>query len=90
SFAVFAVVGNLAMGLSPMLWGLMIDILSGREWGWLGIEWNEDTIYFTGVAAVLLLTVLATVRLEEPHAARLNEFLIDLIRNSPLRYWMRN
>jgi len=42
------------------------------------------------VAAVLLLTALATVRLEEPKAARLNEFLIDLIRHSPLRYWMRS
>ena len=89
-FAVFAVVGNMAMGLSPMLWGLMIDILSGREWGWLGVEWNEYTIYFAGVAAVLMLTALATVRLEEAKAARLNEFLIDLIRHSPLRYWMRN
>ena len=28
--------------------------------------------------------------LEEPTAARLNEFLIDLIRHSPLRYWMRS
>jgi MFS family permease len=89
-FAVFAVVGNMAMGLSPMLWGLMIDILSGRKWGWLGVEWNEYTIYFAGVAAVLMLTALATVRLEEAKAARLNEFLIDLIRHSPLRYWMRN
>ena len=89
-FAVFAVVGNLAMGLSPMLWGLMIDILSGRKWDWLGIEWNEYTVYFVGVAAVLMLTALATIRLEEAKAARLNEFLIDLIRHSPLRYWMRN
>ena len=68
----------------------MIDILSGRESVWLGIEWNEYTVYFAGVAAVLLLTALATVRLEEPKAARLNEFLIDLIRHSPLRYWLRS
>ena len=46
--------------------------------------------YFAGVAAVLMLTALATVPLEEANAARLNEFLIDLIRHSPLRYWMRN
>ncbi len=89
-FAVFAVVGNLGMGVSPTLWGVMIDILSGRKWDWLGIEWNEYTIYFSGVAVVLMLTALATMRLEEPKAARLNEFLIDLIRHSPLRYWMRS
>ena len=89
-FAVFAVVGGVAMGMSPTLWGLMIDIFSGWESDWLGIEWNEYTLYFAGVAAVLLLTALATVRLEEPKAARLNEFLIDLIRHSPQRYWMRS
>ncbi len=89
-FAVFAVVGNLAMGMSPTLWGLMIDLLSGRDVVWLGIEWNEYTVYFAGVAGVLLLTTLATVRLEETKAARLNEFLIDLIRHSPLRYWIRD
>ena len=89
-FAVFAVVGGVAMGMSPTLWGLMIDIFSGSESDWFSIEWNEYTIYFTGVAGVLLLTALATMRLEEPRAARLNEFLIDLIRHSPLRYWMRS
>ena len=89
-FAVFAVVGGVAMGMSPTLWGLMIDIFSGWESDWLSIEWNEYTIYFTGVAGVLLLTALATMRLEESRAARLNEFLIDLIRHSPLRYWMRS
>jgi len=89
-FAVFAVVGGVAMGMSPTLWGLMIDIFSGSESDWFSIEWNEYTIYFTGVAGVLLLTALATMRLEESRAARLNEFLIDLIRHSPLRYWMRS
>jgi len=89
-FAVYAVVGGVAMGMSPTLWGLMIDIFSGSESDWFSIEWNEYTIYFTGVAGVLLLTALATMRLEEPRAARLNEFLIDLIRHSPLRYWMRS
>ena len=88
-FAVFAVVGNLAMGISPTLWGVMIDVLSASEGVWLGIEWNEYTIYFAGVAVVLFLTVAATVRLEEAKAARMNEFFLDLIRHSPLRSWIR-
>ena len=85
----FAVVGNLAMGISPTLWGVMIDVLSASEGVWLGIEWNEYTIYFAGVAVVLFLTVAATVRLEEAKAARMNEFFLDLIRHSPLRSWIR-
>jgi len=89
-FAVYAVVGNLAMGISPTLWGLMIDLLSAKEDIWLGIEWNEYTIYFVGVALVLFMTALATIRLEENKAAKLNELFIDLIRHSPLRSWIRN
>ena len=89
-FAVYAVVGNLAMGISPTLWGLMIDFLSAKEDVFLGIEWNEYTIYFFGVALVLLMTTLATIRLEENKAANLNELFLDLIRHSPLRSWMRN
>ena len=89
-FAVFAVVGNLAMGISPTLWGLMIDLLSAKEDIWMGIEWNEYTIYFVGVSLVLFMTALATMRLEENKAAKLNELFIDLIRHSPLRSWIRN
>jgi MFS family permease len=89
-FAVYAVVGNLAMGISPTLWGLMIDLLSTKENMWLGIEWNEYTIYFTSVALALFMTALATIRLEENKAANLNELFIDLIRHSPLRSWIRN
>ena len=68
----------------------MIDLLSTKENMWLGIEWNEYTIYFTSVALALLMTALATIRLEENKAANLNELFIDLIRHSPLRSWIRN
>ena len=68
----------------------MIDSLSTKENMWLGIEWNEYTIYFTAVALALFMTALATIRLEENKAANLNELFIDLIRHSPLRSWIRN
>ncbi|MBK27659.1 MAG: hypothetical protein CMO77_02375 [Verrucomicrobiales bacterium] len=89
-FAVYAVVGNLAMGISPTLWGVMIDMLSGNKEAWMGVEWNEYTIYFTSVAAVLFITGAATIRLEENKAAKLNELFIDLIRHSPFRSWIRS
>ncbi|MED6313766.1 MAG: hypothetical protein VX704_01895, partial [Verrucomicrobiota bacterium] len=57
---------------------------------WLGIEWNEYTLYFSGVALMMLVTGLATFRLEEARAVRLNELFLDLIRHSPLRSWLRN
>jgi len=33
---------------------------------------------------------MATLRLEETKAARLNELFLDLVRHSPLRSWLRN
>ena len=79
-----------AMGISPTLWGVMIDVTSASKAVWLGIEWNEYTLYFAGVAGVLMLTALTTIRLEEAKAARLNELFLDLVRHSPLRSWLRN
>ena len=84
------VVGNLAMGLSPTLWGVMIDVMSASKSIWLGVEWKiEYTLYFAGVAVVFLLTTMATLRLEETIAARLNELFLDLVRHSPLRVGSR-
>ena len=68
----------------------MIDGMSASKSIWLWVEWNEYARYFAGVALVLLLTTVATLRLEEAKAARLNELFLDLVRHSPLRSWLRN
>ncbi|GIT38703.1 MAG: hypothetical protein Ct9H300mP7_6240 [Verrucomicrobiota bacterium] len=90
-FAVFAVVGGVAMGMSPTLWGLMIDIFSG--WSRIGLVLSGMNTPFTSPESrgcSCSRALWAPMRLGEPRAARLNEFLIDLIRHSPLRYWMRS
>jgi uncharacterized membrane protein affecting hemolysin expression len=57
---------------------------------WLGLEWNQFSLYFAALIGVLLASTLLVRRLEEKEAAPLNQFIADLIRNSPLRYWLRN
>ena len=56
---------------------------------WLGLEWNQFSIYFTALLVVLLATAVQVLRVEEQKAARLNELVLDLLRNNPLREWMR-
>jgi MFS family permease len=88
-FAMYSVVGSLTMGLLPILWGLLIDLLQPVAVKWLGLEWNQYSIYFAGVMGVIIVGLVLVKKVEEPKAARLEEFVLDLIRNSPLRSWLR-
>ena len=49
-FALFSVVGSLVLGLSPILWGLMIDALSRVHHVWHGFEVNAFSLFFAAVA----------------------------------------
>ena len=88
-FALYSVVGSLAIGIFPILWGILIDALTGVKVNWLGLEWNQFSIYFTALLVVLLATAVQVLRVEEKKAAHLNELVSDLLRNNPLREWMR-
>jgi hypothetical protein len=85
----YSVVGSLTMGLLPILWGLLIDLLQPVAVKRLGLEWNQYSIYFAGVMGVIIVGLVLVKKVEEPKAARLEEFVLDLIRNSPLRSWLR-
>ncbi len=88
-FALYSVVGSLAIGIFPILWGILIDALSAVDVPWLGLRWNQFSIYFTAVLGVLMVTAMMVQRVEEQKAAQLNEMFRDLLRNNPLREWMR-
>ena len=88
-FALFSVVGSLAVGIFPILWGVMIDALESTRIDWLGLQWNQFSIYFAGLLGVLLVLTVLVARLNEEKAANLNELMRDFIRNNPLRDWMR-
>jgi hypothetical protein len=83
------VVGSLAVGIFPVFWGILIDALTGVKMNWLGLEWNQYSIYFAALLLVLAIVVIQVMRVEEKKAANLNELFRDLIRHNPLRVWMR-
>ena len=67
----------------------MIDALESTRIDWLGLQWNQFSIYFAGLLGVLLVLAVLVARLSEEKAANLNELMRDFIRNNPLRDWLR-
>ena len=88
-FAIYSVVLNVTLGLTPILWGLLIDALSGLQVNWHGFEWNRYSLFFTAVGLAFLVALRFTRRLEEPAAASMEKLLRELLIQSPQRVWVR-
>jgi MFS family permease len=87
--AIYSVVNNVTLGLSPIAWGLLIDAVGSHAPTWLGVEWNRYTIFFAAAAVVFTITLAISRRLDEPHAASLEELLREILIQSPQRFWLR-
>ena len=88
-FALFSVVGSLTLGLSPIVWGLMIDALHAIRFHALGVEWNRFSLFFAAVWLAFLGVLALCRRLEEPEAASMEELLRDILIETPQRVWVR-
>ena len=88
-FALFSVVASLAMGISPILWGVFIDALRGLDCVWHGFGINRYSLFFAAVGLVFSVTFGFCQRLEEPKAASMEALLRDLLIHSPQRVWVR-
>jgi len=88
-FAIYSVVANVALGLAPIAWGLLIDLVGARAPHWLGLEWNRFALFFAAAAAVFLVTLGLSRRLEEPKAVSMEALLHDILIQSPQRFWLR-
>ena len=91
-FALYSVLTNVTMGLSPIFWGLFIDSVHTVHGNWHGLEWNRFSLFFLGALAAFVLTLAMTRRLEEPQAGGLGELVREILRQPPLRvlrFWGR-
>ncbi len=88
-FAIYSVLGNVTLGLAPIGWGLLIDAVGARSPVWLGLAWTRFTVFYAAAALVFLVTLALTRRLEEPHAASMEELLREILIQSPQRFWFR-
>ncbi len=87
-FAIFMVVWQLTLGLSPVLWGLLLDALGGWKVRVAGAEWNRYSAYFALVAVSFAGAFWLCRRLEETRAAQLPALMRELLLDEPRRWWL--
>ena len=88
-FALYSVITNLALGLAPIGWGIVIDAIGEHEASALGLNWNRFSIFFAAAAIVMLAALSFARRLEEPKAASLETLLKEILIQSPQRVLVR-
>lgn len=88
-FAIYSVVANVTLGLSPIVWGLLIDAIGNRTPVWLGLQWNRFAFFFAGAAVAFLILVVIVRKLDEPKAASMEALLREILIQSPQRFWLR-
>ncbi len=92
-FALYSVVSNLSLGLSPVLWGLALDAVGDRSLIWQQMKWDRYSLYFGGVLVAFLVNAVLALRLVEPKSGTIDQLLRDLLIVSPqrslLRLWKR-
>jgi MFS family permease len=84
-FALYSVVANLSLGLSPILWGILIDLFADLDYTLHGFSWNRFTIYFFGVGIMFAITTWLKLKLEEPAAKPVEELVREMFISSPQR-----
>lgn len=88
-FALFAVVWQLTLGISPILWGLLIDAAGGFLLTFGGFELNRYSLFFILATAAFLLAFLLTRRLQEPKAGAAHDLLHELLVHHPQKLLVR-
>lgn len=88
-FAIYSVLNNVALGVAPVAWGLLIDSVGTRSPVWLGLAWNRFTVFFAGAGLAYVVAFLFARRLHEPEAASTEQLLREILIQSPQRFWLR-
>lgn len=86
-FALFMVVWQITLGLSPVIWGLLLDAIGERSGSALGMHWNRYSIYFGLVTLSFVGAFAMCRRLEEPRAAEVQALVRELLVDEPRRWW---
>lgn len=84
-FALYSVVANLSLGLSPVLWGIIIDLFRDFDRTWQGFSLNRFSIFFLGASVMFLITGWLKLKLEEPAATNIESLVREMFISSPQR-----
>jgi len=88
-FVMYSVLASVTLGLAPIFWGLIIDLIGKREGIFLGINWNHYTIFFALTLLMFVVALGLASKLHEPKAVSFESLLTDIMIESPQRLWLR-
>jgi MFS family permease len=84
-FALYSVVANLSLGLSPIIWGILIDAFATLNYDMRGFNWNRFSVFFLGSSVMFTITVFLKARLDEPAAKPVEDLVREMFISSPQR-----
>jgi MFS family permease len=84
-FALYSVVSNLSLGLSPILWGILIDAFAQLNYDMRDFNWNRYSVFFLGSSVMFMITTFLKLRLEEPAAKPVEDLVREMFISSPQR-----
>jgi hypothetical protein len=87
--ALFSVATNVSLGVSLVIWGLLIDACGILNVQLGAFELNRLSLFYLLVTAALAATYGLTRRLEEPQAARVEVLLREMLAQVPMPSWIR-
>jgi MFS family permease len=88
-FALFVVVWQLTLGVSPIVWGILLDAIGTRHGRALGLDWNRYSVFFALTTAAFAVAFAFARRLEEPKAGNADALLREFLYHQPQRFLFR-
>jgi MFS family permease len=83
--ALYTVAGNLSVGLMPLAWGPVMDLLAHWHHRWGPWEWNAFSVFYVALAGTIGVGLLLLRRVMEPVTMTWDEFMTELLVKTPSR-----
>jgi len=84
-FALYSVITSLVLGLMPVVWGILLDSIAGWRLTWWHWQWNPYSLLYVGLAIIIASGLSYLKQLSEPKAMPTDEFMRELLINTPSR-----
>ncbi len=84
-FAMFSVITNVTLGSLPVFWGAGLDWVGTWSARWGAWEWNQYTLLYAALTAIMVVALGFCRRLTEPRAMPIDAFLQELVVKTPGR-----
>ena len=84
-FAIFSVAQNMVLGLCPVAWGLLVDVLKPWNVAWGPWHGNGFSLLYPVLVVIMLFSYITLAKVHEPKALTTEEFLHELLAKTPAR-----